>query len=199
MDARTYFLELYNHTHGSDEFPTSAASVILARTPEQMKTKLPGHNSIAWIIWHIARGEDWAINVMMRGAEQVLIRDGWNAKMGIEEPGWGFNMTDEAVAELTARIDLDAMRGYYDVVCAETRRFIETWDFDKLNSPLDIDAGYALSPEALGPDEEGLRRLVANNPATNRWFFNVFTNVDVASHFYEAAHVLGTMFASRSA
>lgn len=163
-----------------------------------MRTKLPGHNSIAWIIWHIARGEDWAINVMIRHQEQILTQGDWNAKMKIDEPGWGFNMTDDAVADLTKRIDLDAMRAYYDAVCAESRRFIETWDFDDLNSPLDVEAGYALAPQALGPDEEGLRKLVGNNSQTNRWFLNVFTNVDVAGHFYEAAHVLITQVATRT-
>lgn len=191
MDARTYYLELYAHAHGDKELPTAPATFILNRTPEQMRAKLPGYNSIAWTIWHIARGEDWSVNVMLCGEEQVLTRSDWNRKMGISELGWGFGMTDDEVVELTANIDLDALGGYFDAVTEETLRFIDTFDFDALNDPLDVESRLALVPEALEPQSDQLRAIVARWPATNRGFLNVMTLQDVEAHFYEATHVLG--------
>ena len=83
-------------------------------SPEQMRVKLPGHNSIAWIIWHIARGEDWGVNVMLRGEEQALTRDDWNRRLGIKRLDIGTGMKEDEVAELTAKIDLGALREYFD-------------------------------------------------------------------------------------
>jgi hypothetical protein len=189
MDARAYFLELYRHAHGAEEYPTAPASIVLNRlTPEQQRATLPGHNSVAWNVWHIARGEDWGINTMLRGAEQVLTAGDWNRKMGISEPGFGFGMTDEGAAQLSKSIDLAALRAYFDAVTAETLRFIETFDFDKLNAPLDVETRLSLAPDALEPQSESLRRLVGRQPATNRWFLSVLTIQDVEAHFYEAVH-----------
>ncbi len=59
MDARSYFLTVYRHAHGDAAYPTSPAYGFLNRVPpEQWRVKFPGQNSIAWNIWHIARGED---------------------------------------------------------------------------------------------------------------------------------------------
>jgi hypothetical protein len=63
MDARSYFLSLHRYTHA--EQPGTLAGDILATAPEEMRLVRPGHNSIAWLIWHIARGEDWGVNAMV--------------------------------------------------------------------------------------------------------------------------------------
>jgi hypothetical protein len=56
MDARTYFPMLHEHAHSSGG---KARRILTEPTPEQWRAVLPGHNSIAWIVWHIARGEEW--------------------------------------------------------------------------------------------------------------------------------------------
>ncbi len=150
--------------------------------------KSPGHNSIAWIIWHIARGEDWGVNAMLRGEEQVLTRDKWNRRLGIRRLDIGTGMTEDGVAELTANVDLGALRGYFDAVTAETRGFVGAFDFDRLDDPLDVKSRLALAPDALGPGSDFVRRLVEGQ-TTNRWFLNVMALSDVCLHVSEAAHV----------
>ena len=44
MDARTYFLLLHEEAH----FSGKARRVFELPTPEQWRTVVPGHNSIAW-------------------------------------------------------------------------------------------------------------------------------------------------------
>ena len=89
----------------------------------------------------------------------------------------------------TAKIDLDALREYFDAVTAETRRFLETFDFDTLDDPLDVKGRLALAPEALGPGSEMARRIVEFQ-STNRFFLDVMALSDVYLHFGEASHVL---------
>src|SRR5262245_29709828 len=114
MDARDYFLILHEeaHTRGA------ARSVFTVPTPEQWRAVLPGHNSIAWNVWHIAREEDWCVAVL-GGGEQLFTRDGWEARLGVDRRDFGLGMTAAEVADLSAAVDLEALRGYYDAVYAE--------------------------------------------------------------------------------
>ena len=98
MDAQTYFLMLHEHAH----FRGKAARVLEEPTPDQWRTMLPGHNSIAWIVWHVARREDWAVTTMLQGTEQLLTRDGWDVSMNIARRDFGAGMTPAEVAELSA-------------------------------------------------------------------------------------------------
>jgi hypothetical protein len=171
-----------------------AARVFTVPTPEQWRALLPGHNSVAWNVWHIARGEDWGVNTMLRGHEQVLTRDGWDARMGVRRRDFGLGMTTAEVADLSAAIDLDALRGYYAAVTEETRRFAQVFDFDTLDEPVDLDACRALAPEGLGPDEP-LRMHIAR--WTRRSYLNVMTLMDVYYHLDEADHMIRMLLPDR--
>jgi hypothetical protein len=191
MDAQTYFLMLHEHAH----FRGKAARVLEEPTPDQWRTMLPGHNSIAWIVWHVARGEDWAVTTMLQGTEQLLTRDGWDVSMNIARRDFGAGMTPAEVAELSARINLDALRGYYNAVAAETRRFVGDFDFDTLDEPLDLQGRLALAPEAVGPSES-IRRLI-ERWTTKRPYLNVMTLIDMFHHFDEADHMCRLLMPDR--
>ncbi len=199
MDARTYFLDLHAHAHGAPEYPTSpGAQILQISQPDFLRAKLPGYNSIAWVIWHVARGEDWGINAMVRGEEQVLRLDGWHDRLGIDRLDWGFGMSEADVAALTETIDLDALRGYYDAVASATRSFIETFAFEDLDAPLDLEARLKQVPESLGATPDALRALLQPN-ARNRWFINVLSISDVYLHWGEVATVASAIRAARRA
>ena len=186
MDARDLFLMLYRDAHG--QTPGAARRILNQPTPEQIRVKPPGHNSLAWIVWHLAREEDWAVNTMLRGAEQVLTRDGWEAKLGVARRDMGTGMTEEEVVELTARSDTGALRDYFDAVTAETLTFIETFDVDALDGPLAVPARLALAPEVTAPWSDGLRAAIARQ-TTSRWFLSYLTVGAVYGHIAEADHV----------
>jgi hypothetical protein len=111
---------------------------------------------------------------MLRGAEQVLTRDGWEAKLRIARRHIGTGMTEDEVVDLSARIDLGTLRGYFEAVTAEALRLVETFDSDALDGPLDMPAHFALAPEVTAPFSDVLRTAVARQ-TTNRWFLNDLT------------------------
>lgn len=57
---------------------------------------------------------------------------------------------------------------------AEALRFIETFDFDALDGPLDVPAHFVLAPKVAAPFSDALRTAVARQ-TTNRWFLNNLT------------------------
>ena len=186
MDARDYYLALYEHTHFVRH--GKAQLVLDDPSPAQMRTVLPDHNAIAWIVWHIARGEEWTIQTILQGREQLLTRDGWDARMGVAEPGFGGGMPRAAMIALSARIDLAALRGYYVAVTAATQAYMRAFDFDTLDAPFDVRSRLALAPEAQGPSP--ILRAAFGRWTTPRVWIDVMTVVDVAHHFEEAEHVL---------
>ena len=85
MDVRDYYLALYYHVR----FEGKAEWTLAEPMTVHYRTVLPEHNSVAWNLWHIARGEDWAIQTILQGQEQLLTRDGWGERMGVTYAGFG--------------------------------------------------------------------------------------------------------------
>jgi hypothetical protein len=77
-------------------------------------------NSIAWLLWHIARAEDIMVNQVLAGGRPVL-DEGWTPRLGIGRPDFGIGMTSAEVSDLTRQIDLGALRAYRDAVGLRTR------------------------------------------------------------------------------
>ena len=81
-------------------------------------------NSIAWILWHIARAEDIILNPVLAGRSQVL-DDAWVKRLGIARRDFGIGMTSAEVWDLTSKIDVGAVREYRDAVGRRTREIVE--------------------------------------------------------------------------
>jgi hypothetical protein len=186
MDARDYYLELYDHTHFTRN--GKAQLVLDDPTPVQVRSVLPDHNSIAWIVWHIARGEDWTIQTILQGGEQLLTRDGWDVRMRATYPGFGGGMARAEMIAISEQIDLEALRGYYLAVTDATQAYMRAFDFDSLDEPFDVQGQLRLAPDAPGPSP--VLREAFLRWTTPLYWIDVMTIVDVAHHFEEAEHVL---------
>ena len=84
-----------------------------------------GANSIAWLVWHLARVQDDHI-ADVAGAEQVWTTGGWAARFGLpfDEDATGYGQTGSDVAAVRAGADL--LTGYYDAVHSATMSYLET-------------------------------------------------------------------------
>jgi DinB superfamily len=80
-------------------------------------------NSLAWIMWHIARAEEVFINALVVGRPQVF-DDAWAKRLGISRRDFGIGMTSPEVTDLTRVIDLATLREYRDAVGRRTREIV---------------------------------------------------------------------------
>jgi hypothetical protein len=181
MDARTYFLMLLEEAHWTGK----ARRVFGVPTPEEWRMTLPGHNSIAWCVWHIAYGEDWAV-AALRGDETLMRRDDWEARLGFAWPTFGVQMTASEAAQVGDAIDLDALGAYYRAVYEETRRFALGFDFDTLDTQQP-----GLYEHAIGllGGNDFMREFIASW-TTPRDYLNVMALMDVYYHLDEADHMV---------
>lgn len=135
MDLLTFFLRTHAAVHAGDVsghvFP--AQRVFGELGDDQMRMR-PGKglNSLVWILWHMARTEDAAVNPVVAGRDQVL-DDEWMRRMNVPWRIIGTGMTDDEVSEMTARADIAAVRAYRSAVGLRTREVVralrpEAWD-----------------------------------------------------------------------
>ena len=97
--------------------------IITGLTDDQMRARPSGMNSIAWMVWHIARVEDACIAGTVLGEPQLL-DDAWAARLGVDERGDGEGMTREEVAAVGDAVDIEALHAYRDAVCRRTREMV---------------------------------------------------------------------------
>jgi len=127
MDARDLFLSQHTFIHsaavGGNKM-SAAERTFSGLTDEQMRVRpREDLNSLAWLLWHIARVEDAMVNRVLAGRPQVL-DDAWMKRLAISRRDFGTGMTSAEVTELTRQIDLGALREYRDAVGKRTREVV---------------------------------------------------------------------------
>jgi DinB superfamily len=83
-----------------------------------------GEHSIAWLFWHIARIEDVTMNVLVAGCPQLLLQGGWLERLKVAARHTGNAMPHQSVADLSAALDLEALRAYRLAVGRQTRQIV---------------------------------------------------------------------------
>jgi hypothetical protein len=136
MDLPTFFLRLHTTVHAQDVAEGQTPTVerwLGGLSDEQMRARPgPGMNSIVWLLWHMARTEDAAVNLVVHAGRQVL-DDAWARRMGIDHRDIGTGMTEDEVAALTAHADVPAVWAYRSAVGIRTRAVVRelspgAWD-----------------------------------------------------------------------
>jgi hypothetical protein len=128
MDAVLFFLEQHARLHAVDVAggASLADRILGGLTDDQMRLRpAKGMNSLAWLLWHMARTEDVSVNRVIADGRQVF-DESWARRLGVSRPDIGTGMTDEEVAELTTRIDVAAARAYRSAVGRRTRDVMQT-------------------------------------------------------------------------
>jgi hypothetical protein len=68
---------------------------------EQMRLRPNGLNSIAWLVWHMARYED-ILNLLLVGRPQVLDEEHWLPRLQVSMRDVGTGMGDDEVSDLSS-------------------------------------------------------------------------------------------------
>jgi hypothetical protein len=127
MDIRQMFLDQHSAMHSAAVAGNKASAAERAfggLSDEQMRVRpREDLNSLAWLMWHIARAEDIIVNPVLGGRPQVF-GDAWLRRLGIERRDFGIGMTSPEVSALTRQIDVAALRDYRDAVGLRTREVV---------------------------------------------------------------------------
>jgi hypothetical protein len=170
MEIRDLFLEQHAAVHSAAVGGNKASAA--ERTfgglgDEQMRVRpREDLNSLAWLLWHIARAEDIFVNVVLAGRAQVF-EDGWATRLGVARRDFGIGMTGAEVTELTRQIDVAAAREYRDAVGRRTREVVGAFTPADWEGATTTQANErAASEGAFGARAEMLVKAFSGRPRT---------------------------------
>ncbi|MFQ6030650.1 MAG: DinB family protein [Dehalococcoidia bacterium] len=102
-------------------------------------------NSIAFIVWHVARVEDRWIQVFAQDIPDVWTKDGWHEKLGLSEDYDFVGLSVEQLGTFPA-ITKENLDGYRHAVQNKTQAYLKNLDADGL----DFVPGRTPTPERPG-------------------------------------------------
>lgn len=119
--------------------PWSFEDAILDGMTEEQMRRIPRNceHSVAWIIWHIARCEDVAMNLLVAGSPQVLNQGDWLGRIRASICHTGNEMDEAGVARFSKSVDIEALRGYRVAVGRRTREIVEPLGLEELRQQVD--------------------------------------------------------------
>ena len=186
MDAVGFFLTRYGEIHEGlvDGLFRSLSEAQLRARPH------PGVNTVAWLLWHSARIEDVGVNRFLSDRSQVL--EAWLERLRVERRDVGTGMSDAGVDELSAGIDLGALKGYWDAVTARTLAVAETLRGADLEVPVSSVRvrSVVLSEGVVAPGAEWLTDFWAAGHS-RAWTLAQTALLHPYGHYYEARVAAG--------
>jgi len=132
MDVAALLLELYGRV------PPLAEEAVRGLDGEQLTTPpAPGANTIAWLIWHLARVQDHH-GAELLDAEQLWVGGPWAERFGLAPDGSNTGYGHTADEVLAVRPDgADALLGYLDAVDRRIREMLAELTADDLERIVD--------------------------------------------------------------
>jgi hypothetical protein len=159
------FLHSAEITHG----PSLVDRTLAGLTDAHMRLRpAKGGNSLAWLLWHMARTEDVNVNLVVVDGRQVF-DEGWARRLNVGRADIGTGMTEDEVADLTVHLDLEAARAYRNAVGRRTREVVGSLGDDVLDGivgPADVLRASAAG--AIGARAEWLLEFWQNHSRATR-------------------------------
>lgn len=132
MEVASLLLEIYGRV------PPLAGEAVDGLSAAQLtESPGPGANTIAWLIWHLARVQDHHIAELLE-SEQLWSAGDWAARFGLEpDPtNTGYGHSPDQVAAVRPEGPA-VLTDYLAAVDSQTRRFLENLGPDDLDRIVD--------------------------------------------------------------
>ncbi len=182
MDAIDFFLLRYRELHGrlTDDLLAGLSDAQVRGRPH------PGVNTVAWLLWHAARVEDVGMNRFVGDRPQVL-DEGWRERLGVPRRDVGTGMSDAEVDDLSARIDLQALRGYWEAVTGRTLAVVTTLRGLDLDSPVPAERVERVAgEEGVVAAEAAWLAEFWGAGRSRAWFLAQLPLLHVYGHYFDA-------------
>ncbi|GAA0966567.1 mycothiol transferase [Frigoribacterium faeni] len=111
-----------------DRLPAIASRAVQGLTVDELAWRPDAEaNTIAWLVWHTARGQDVQI-ADLAASEQIWTADGWVESFALPfAPGeMGYGQDPAAVGDV--RVEAELLIGYLEAVTLRTRGYLDDLD-----------------------------------------------------------------------
>jgi DinB superfamily len=192
MDARELFLLL----HG--RLPDMTERLLVGLTDEEIRRRpRPGANSVAWLLWHMARCEDVGVNGLVAERPQLLLTsESWSRDLNVDLRDIATGMADREVAVFSDRVNVAGLRAYWAEVGRTTRDLVLCLRPEVLDEVVSSPALQRIVVDgAFGAGGEWVNRHFQGR--TKGWLLGQLALRHHYVHFAEASLVRGLVEAGR--
>lgn len=139
-EAKELFLDLHGKLHLSSVSGTQENEVdallndLLPYEYGVMPTSKD--ETIAWVLWHIARIEDLTMGVLVAEEEQLFNCE-WKKQMRAPISDTGNALTDDEIMELSECINIDSLITYRNAVGRRTRNIVKSLSANDMKRKVD--------------------------------------------------------------
>jgi hypothetical protein len=186
MDAAQFFRLRHEPLHAM-----MTDRLLADLTDARLRERPNGQNSIAWLLWHVARGEDIGVNAFAYGRPQVFDEGGWEKRIGSGRRDLGTSMTSDEVTTFSARADVTALRDYWRAVGDRTLELVRRDGDRSWDEPVDPRRMSRIIREDgdYGPRVDAHRVETFYAGMTRGWAFAHLALTHSFGHFAEAGVV----------
>jgi hypothetical protein len=190
MDAAQFFLLRYEPVHGM-----MTDRLVAELTDAQLRARPQGQNSIAWLLWHVARAEDIGVNAFAYDRPQVFDEGDWATRIGSGRRDLGTSMTSDEVTAFSEGADVGALRAYWRAVGDRTLDTVRCDGDRGWNEPVDpIRMRRIICDDGdYGPRVDTNRVQTFYAGMTRAWAFGHLALTHTFGHFSEAGVVRGML------
>ena len=138
-----------------DTVNTRFHHVTAAVTPDLMTASIaPGANQIGFLLWHMARSQDWGIHTAVRGVPELAWGRPWSEIPGINTPGIGTGFSQAEAEWVAGSLELPSLIAYADAVHAAIVPWVRGLAERDLDEIPDLSAHLGSRPEYHTPGFE---------------------------------------------
>ena len=112
---------------------------VLSLIPHDRRVERVDGGGIApsYILWHLSRHHDVAVNLVVRGADEIV--ETWTDRLGVDRDLWR-GLAEGEDGELVDQLDPEAIDGYALAVIDSTIAWVDGVDLSTLDTRPDTDA-----------------------------------------------------------
>ncbi len=185
MVAQEFFLEQFDTV-----YELFRQNCLKGLTDEQLRYQpKEGLNSIAWLMWHTARCQDFANTLISPCREQVLNED-WLERLNLSRRDIGTGMTRAECAEFNQAVDIGALQAYCDAVAEAVREVARAVPAENLREPVDSGRLHRMLEDGTIANERAAWLSSFLDGKSRGWFLSMAV-------WHMAQHLLGGVVCTR--
>jgi hypothetical protein len=187
MDAVQFFLEQYNTIR------TTVDDLVFAGLGDEQLRQSPSQdqNSLAWLLWHASRWEDFVLSLLDTNHLQVLDQEDWLGRLNLSRRDGGTAMTAQECSDFNAHVNITGLRAYWAAVGQRTRQVAQALRPEELDEAVDESLlAQAFTNGIIGNERaRWVEQLCAGR--NKAWFLSLVV-------WHQAEHLLGEALCVRS-
>lgn len=145
MDAAEMFLTRHHRMHAH------VARLTEGLTEAEIRSQAhPLVNPLAWLLWHVARAEDSAVNLLVTDGAEVL-DEAWCARLRVARRDVGPGMSMDDVRQLSRAVDLPSLAAYWGAVGIRTTEVVALLRPEDLDEVVGAEAVHRTAVRSATP------------------------------------------------